>query len=155
MACVASWPPTLVYFFLFFLYLIFVCQVSTVLPTVATNTKPTGLSILDRKLQSSQVRGEKLGFSVSVCDVLWMATNCCVACQHVKPGALEREKWKINWCHLPRGSRDCDTWEAVVRKDGNAWETFQQTHWHVTLNYSITQALDVFPLYFFGVLQTM
>lgn len=40
---------------------IFVCQVSTVLPTVATNTKPTRLSIADTKLQSSYVPGEKSG----------------------------------------------------------------------------------------------
>ncbi len=61
----------------------------------------------------NQVRspGEKLGCSILVCYILWMATNCCAVCQYVKPGALEREKWKINPCQLPERSRDCNTWE--------------------------------------------
>lgn len=109
LCCILACNPLL---FLSFFFIWYLCAKSRhVLPTVATNTKPTWLSIPDTKLQSSQVPGGKLGFSVSVCDVLRMATNCCAACQRVKPGALEREKWKINWCHLPRRSRDCDTWE--------------------------------------------
>lgn len=126
-----------------------VCQVSASLPTVATNTKPTSLSIPDTKLQSSQDPRGKPGCCVSVCDVLWMATNCCAACQHVKQGALERESGKLT-------SVNCQNTHVTVTHgsngdDGFAWETFQQMNWHVTLNYSIAQILNVFLLYsFFG-----
>lgn len=142
LCCILASHPRFFYFF----YLIFVCQVSAVLPTVATNTKPTRLSIPDTKLQSSQVPGGKAGVQrLGFWDVLWMATNCCAACQHVKPGALGRKKWKINRRLLPERSRDCNTWERRWRR--LAWGAFQQMHRHVTLNYSIAQILYVFLLF--------
>lgn len=113
LCCILASHPVFCFVLFFFLFFfIFVCQASAVLPTVATNTKPTRLSILDTKLQSSQVTRGKAGVQHLG---LWMATNCCAACQHVKLGALEREKWKINRCQLPERSRDCNTWGATVR----------------------------------------
>lgn len=66
---------------LVFLFCLLRCLFA-VFPAVATNTKPTRLSISGTKLQSSRDLGG--GGGVSACDVLRMATNCCAACQRVR-----------------------------------------------------------------------
>lgn len=127
--CVAFGLPPLFFFFIRYLCAKSLQSFQQLPPTQNPQDFP---SLIQNCNQVRSPGGKQPGCSVSVCDVLWMATNCCAACQHVKPGALEREKWKINWCRLPERSRDCNTWER-------RWGTFQQMHWHVTLNYSITQ----------------
>lgn len=87
-------------------------------------------SLIQNCNQVRSLGGESRGAASRVCDVRWMATNCCAACQHVEPGALEREKWKINRRRLPERSRDrYNTWERWCL----AWGTFQQKctdMWH-------------------------